>query len=204
MEDPGAANMVLGLVGELTARGVTCKLLASDYAATHLESKKEIFEEVGGNPISILKKFDPQVVVVGSSEDRNSVSIQITEVCKKKNIKTIGLVDMACNAENRFMGNSLDPLQYAPENLIVTDKYTAKQYENLGYIGEIFEAIHPAYENAIKKNESNKNIDRVRKKFYLWPRAGVCLISKGPRKLLNTHFMDVAGVFGERILFWRN
>ena len=42
MEDPGAANMVLGLVGELTARGVTCKLLASDYAATHLESKKEI------------------------------------------------------------------------------------------------------------------------------------------------------------------
>jgi hypothetical protein len=173
VEDPGAANMVIGLPEKLFALGCDTQLLASSYAKEFLTSNKQAFSPRLGTPLEILKITKPKVVVVGTSEDKQAFSLLLTHAAQKSGIPTIGMVDMACNAHNRFRGGGDDPLGYVPAQLIVTDQATKDAYIQIGFPAKKISLLgHPAYDRAYQYRQNNfvepkQNSDRKKQILFL-------------------------------------
>ncbi len=149
VEDPGAANLVIDLPEKLSALGCKPILLASSHAQNYLASKGQDFSIRQGRPLEILDFHKPKIVVVGTSEDKHAFSLSLTHAAQEAGLPTLGLVDMACNAANRFRGEGNDPLGFVPDNLIVTDQVTSDAYVRLGIpAASICVVGHPAYNRA--------------------------------------------------------
>ena len=156
VEDPGAANMVIGLPEKLAGLGCDTILLASSYAKYFLASKGQAFFARQGTPLGVLNIQKPKVVVVGTSEDKQAFSLPLTRTAQEIGIPTIGIVDMVCNAHNRFCGEGDDPLGYIPDNLIVPDQATKDAYIQIGFPAKKISLLgHPAYDRAYQFRQNN-------------------------------------------------
>jgi hypothetical protein len=173
VEDPGAANMVIGLPEKLSALGCDAQLLASSYAKEFLTSSGQAFSARLGTPLEILNIQNPKVVVVGTSEDKQAFSLPLTHAAQKSGIPTIGMVDMACNANNRFRGEGDDPLGYIPDNLIVPDQATMDAFIQIGVPAKKISRLgHPAYDRAYRFHqnraaEAKSNTNRKKRILFL-------------------------------------
>ena len=74
----------------------------------------------------------PDLIIVGTSENPDSLGLKIIDQAEELGIFTLGVVDQAMNVEGRFKGNDNDPLRYLPTKVLVPDRYTRDGFVKLG------------------------------------------------------------------------
>ncbi|PIW29052.1 MAG: hypothetical protein COW30_05980 [Rhodospirillales bacterium CG15_BIG_FIL_POST_REV_8_21_14_020_66_15] len=137
VEDPGAANMVLGLAAALGDLGAETRLLAGGTAVTYLRARGEMPEELppDNDPAVALKAMNPAVCVIGTSEAPDTSAFALTEEARRRGAPTICLVDGPANADRRLKGRSDDPLAHLTDWLLVADLATQAAFKALGVDG---------------------------------------------------------------------
>lgn len=153
VEDPGAANMVKDLPLELAGHGVDLRIIAVNHAAKYLDDrnvKHEIWSQ--SSPEQLLNLMSPELIVVGSSDNKDSPVLALILAAREKQIPTIGFVDMRMNADRRFKGHSEDSLAFVPDYLVVPDQNTADDYIKLGLSAErVLPLGNPQFESVKEK-----------------------------------------------------
>jgi hypothetical protein len=150
VEDPGAANYIAQLPVTLTERGWDVELFADGYAEEYLLQREIIPNVLHGvtSARQILDRVKPRILIVGTSENPDSLGLKLIVESQKMHIQSVGAVDALPNSEYRFRGRSNKPLTYAPNWLIVPDKWTEKAYLDLGYPhGRVVVCGHPHYDH---------------------------------------------------------
>jgi hypothetical protein len=133
-EDPGAANFLAELPQALAAKNISSKIAASGLAVEYFRNR-QIQCDIANNSVAsaLLEQIQPKIIVTGTSENPNSIGLQLIQLGKKRNIITIGVVDMEVNADRRFQGMGNSPFSFAPDRIIVPDSNTKLAFEKLGY-----------------------------------------------------------------------
>ena len=181
VEDPGAVNFVLDMPEELKnikisavflSFGTSHELLAQKGVASfncrNIRNVEEIFE-----------RFSFRVLVVGTSQNSDSIVLELIQRCKLKSIPTIGVIDMAADSDLRFKGNSQESLFYAPDYLIVPDEDTLNNFVELGFDKKnIFKMMHPSL---IRLRNRAKHFSKkdIKKKRNLILKIGVMILKYG-------------------------
>jgi hypothetical protein len=134
VEDPGAANFVIGVPEILKEMNYSCTLLADGTAVSYLKyyGESPMPRSNSHDADSLISYIHPHIVVIGTSENSNSFGFEIVIAAREKNITSVGIVDAYVNSEHRFRGNTEEPLKYAPDILVVPDNRTKKKYLDLG------------------------------------------------------------------------
>ncbi|MBV9182604.1 MAG: hypothetical protein JO356_14930 [Acidobacteria bacterium] len=148
-EDPGAANFVVELPRSLAAIGFNACLLATGVAAKYLPQYHVEFSVVPDDCDArrLLQSILPRLVVVGTSENSDSLGLQLILEARAANLPSVGVADQVTNCEFRFRGRTDDPLAYAPDWLLVPDEPTRQAYLALGYCEHrIVTCGHPWYD----------------------------------------------------------
>ena len=170
VEDPGAVNYVVGLQSELELICVNSTVFSSS-AMLPYASAKQLHVEVlssGYDVNKLLENMQPELILVGTSEDPDAVGLSLLRAARVRGIKNVGFIDAFANSDYRFKGRTEDSLGNAPEWLFVPDQWTKKEYVRLGFPRKnIHITGHPHYDNvraAIKKLES-ENVFALRNKY---------------------------------------
>jgi hypothetical protein len=149
VEDPGAANYAGELPEALDSRGIRATLLAYGPAVEFLERRTSSPFTVleADEPEGILERFQPSLVVVGTSENPRSPGLALVRVCEARGIPTVGIVDSPAASEHRFRGTTSDPLAFAPDWILVPDLWTRSHYVELGHPEQrVVSCGHPHYD----------------------------------------------------------
>ena len=150
VEDPGAVNFLTGILETCSELGLNIVTIAQGIAEKKFEHHPSFYSIETENAYNLLKKFNPSVVLIGTSENPNSFGLLLIEQANILNIYSIGLVDMYCNFDNRFRGKSDEALKYCPNEIFVPDRNTKNQFLKLGVRKEALTIVgNPAYQNAI-------------------------------------------------------
>jgi hypothetical protein len=129
----------------VVAGGVAEKIL-NERAITY-----EPFEEIR----DILRLFEPDLLIVGTSENPDSPGLGLVREAGACSIPTVGAVDAFPNAGFRFRGRTDDPLHFAPDWLMVPDVWTCEAFEILGYAKDrIHICGHPQYDYVLELREN--------------------------------------------------
>ncbi len=149
VEDPGAANYAAELPEVLEARGVETSLLAFGPAVEFLERRTSsdftALDDAGAD--TILDRFGPSLVVVGTSENPHSPTFDLVHASAERQIPTVGIVDSPAASAQRFRGATSDPLAHAPDWILVPDSWTESHYVELGHPEQRVVACgHPHYD----------------------------------------------------------
>ena len=153
VEDPGAANGVLGLDAELTARGARLVVVAIDRAAASL-ADRVTFEGAtpGEGAEALLARHAPDALLVGTSENPETLGLALVDAARARGVPSAGFVDAFPNAAYRFRGATDDPLAHCPDVVLVPDAWTRDAFVALGLAAE--RAIvtgHPMYDAVLAK-----------------------------------------------------
>lgn len=157
VEDPGATNMVIDFPDFFKELNFEFKIIANNFASEILFKKNISHIKISNKKelINYLNLNDFNIFLIGTSENKNSLALNLIDIAKDRKILSIGLVDMMVNYRFRFSGNSTDPLFYKPDKLIVTDENTKLKFINIGFEKEnIFTCFHPQEERIKKLRES--------------------------------------------------
>lgn len=136
-EDPGAANYVAQLPSALAEGGWHTRLLAEGLATDCLH-QRGIWPEVVQHRAAdrILALIRPRLLIVGTSENPDTLGLALVAEARSAGIESIGVIDALSNADSRFRGRGNNPLAYAPDWLLVPDEWTKKAFVLLGYPAE--------------------------------------------------------------------
>ena len=97
--------------------------------------------------VSILKKFNPRVVLVGTASNPDTIGLDLVCCARKRGVPSVGVIDLPVGADRRFRGRSSDPMAYAPDRVGVPDVYTRDQFLAVGFPPERLVVIgHPHYD----------------------------------------------------------
>ncbi len=148
VEDPGAANYILPILPELRAQGHGIELRACGSARAYITQRLDPApREPEGDAATLLKAIKPTLVLVGTSENQDSIGLSLIDQCRKNGIATIGVVDIAANADQRFRGRSAEPLAFAPDFIFTSDEQTRSAFITLGHPPErVIATGHPHYD----------------------------------------------------------
>lgn len=149
VEDPGAANYVAPLPAALADRGWHTVVLAVGIANNYLlergVSTQMVYPSATAN--QILNAIQPRVLLVGTAENPDTLGLALVDEARSAGITSVGVIDAAMNAEYRFRGRSGAALTYAPDWLLVPDKWTKETYVALGYPAkQVIVCGHPHYD----------------------------------------------------------
>ena len=142
-------NFIADLPPVLATRGVSAVVIAAGPARRYLARRGNtgFVEATGDDAETIIARYTPALVVLGTSENPQSLAFGLEASCMKRGIPTVGAVDSPAAAAQRFRGESSDPLAHAPDWLLVPDRWTALQYEQVGYPHErIVVCGHPHHD----------------------------------------------------------
>jgi hypothetical protein len=173
-EDPGAANYIVHLPEACKEKGLSSVALAAGGARKFFKEHGATFEDVSGseNPSSILRRFTPNLLVVGTSENPESLGLKFIETARKGGITTVGVVDAFMNAFYRFRGCTDDPMAYAPNWLIVPDKWTKQEFVDLGFSAERTVVCgHPQYDFVLDRAKELESKDKKALRSCFFPEA---------------------------------
>ena len=149
VEDPGVTNMVIDLPDYFKELNFKFQIIANNFASVILLKKNIKHIKIANEKelIKYLKLNDFNIFLIGTSENKNSLALNLIDIAKDKKILSIGLVDMMVNYNFRFSGNSSNPLFHKPDKLIVIDENTKLKFINIGFEKEnIFTCFHPQEE----------------------------------------------------------
>lgn len=145
LEDPGAVVFLAPFLAHLRAKGVHFRLLTDGYAGDVLHEYKNISVSLASDFSLLLR--NAACVIIGTSENRRSVAFEIVRAARRLSVPTIGAVDACVNAQFRFAGETDNPLEHAPDWLLVPNTRTVKQFVELGFPeSRIYLVGHPCKE----------------------------------------------------------
>lgn len=145
IEDPGAANGLIGLTDALAEKRVDLKIYATGPAVTYAPTV-----ELAVKPFKSLKLpfgtgEPPSAILTGTSENPKSPVFDVTAAALAADIPSFGFVDGPANAEYRFRGNTDYALAHAPEFLLVSDPAAKDAFVGLGVNPAKIDVVgHPA------------------------------------------------------------
>lgn len=149
VEDAGAANYVAQLPAALGERGLRSKLFADGVARDYL-SRREIDFDATSRPLDadqLLTSVSPSLLLVGTSENTDTLGLALIEKARGVGIQSVGVVDARANAGHRFRGGGHHALAYAPDWLLVPDEWTKDAFLALGYpASRALVCGHPHYD----------------------------------------------------------
>jgi len=172
VEDPGVTNMILDFPVLFSNLNNSFEIIANSFAAEILKRNNVSFTRVN-KEIELIKFLNEKIFdfyIVGTSENKNTLALELIKIAKRKKILSIGLIDMLANYQYRFSGNTNNPLYFRPDKLIVTDENTKNSFIGLGFEKEnIYICLHPQ-EDRIKKIKNQfinrgKNIFNKKKRW---------------------------------------
>lgn len=154
VEDPGAANFILELPGALAHAGVSSRILACGRAGQYLKDR-----HVAADPFPASMHVGEffhahafKLLLAGTSQNPDSPVLALIDECMRRGVAAIGFVDMAADAHLRFNGRTRNPLQHAPESIIVADRATHRAFVDLGFPADrIHVSGHPAYDRVRRR-----------------------------------------------------
>lgn len=155
VEDAGAANFLTPVIQQLfnMMNAPATHVIASGKGSEVLHNRGITFQpadqSVTASPL--LDKKPYSLVVTGTSENPQTLGLQLIDEARRQAITSIGVVDGPANARQRFSGADRDaPLKYAPDWVIVADEFTRQSYVKLGFCADrIAICGHPAYERSL-------------------------------------------------------
>jgi hypothetical protein len=135
VEDPGAANFVAPVHVALQNSGKASIILSTGTALKCLSDRDIKTTEIHASDSAegILDDLAPHILLIGTSENPDSMGFKLRETARLKKIPTVGVIDRAANAGYRFRGRSSSALTHAPDWLIVADEWAKKLFIHLGY-----------------------------------------------------------------------
>jgi hypothetical protein len=138
VEDPGPANFVAPVHVALRNAGKASTILSTGTARKCLSDRGIKTNEihVGDSTERLLDDLAPNILLMGTSENPDSIGFKLIEAARLKKIPTVAVIDAAVNAGYRFRGHSPSALAHAPDWLIVPDEWTKKLFIQLGYQAE--------------------------------------------------------------------
>lgn len=133
IEDDGAANICRGLAPFWRERKLRAVVLAGGSAISKLTDlgEKHVAVLANDDARKILAQYRPRLVAVGTSENRDTLALELVEAARERRIPTVGLIDAYANAQWRWRGRSENPLANLPDWLAVSDEATKLAYEAL-------------------------------------------------------------------------
>jgi hypothetical protein len=150
VEDPGAANYVASLPGILEQTShIRSSVLARGLATVQLGSLNTDFQTLADDVSveAIIGDQLPNLIIVGTSENRESLGLALIDFGNENNIPTIGVVDGPANPEHRFSGVTANPRNHEPEFVIVPNDQTRQALVALGYrTDNVINCGHPHYD----------------------------------------------------------
>jgi hypothetical protein len=149
VEDPGAANYVAPLPAALHPLGWITRLVADGPAVSYLRERGIACQPVDGRMTAeeILASANPRLLLVGTSENRDSVGLRLIAGARATGLPSVGVVDCVANARERFRGRGDTALAYAPDWLLVPDRRTGSAYVALGFSPDrVTVCGHPHYD----------------------------------------------------------
>lgn len=156
VEDPGAANAMLGLPKVLSGRGIEAHVVATGAAELFLENKLDGFAKLVPETTAdaLMDSVRPAAVLVGTSENPKTLGLTLVDAARRRGLPTAGFVDAFPNASFRFRGLSDDPLAHCPDFVLVPDDWTKSAFLALG-LEERRIAVtgHPHYDGVLSKAE---------------------------------------------------
>ena len=150
VEDPGAVNCVVPLVESMARSAWPPALFAFGHAVEMLKDRGTPALQLGPgiDASSLISTIHPRWVLVGTSENLDSFAFDLVAAAGEAGIPTVGIIDSAANAANRFRGRSNAPLTHAPDRLLVPDEWTANKFVQLGMPGERLHVVgHPHHDH---------------------------------------------------------
>jgi hypothetical protein len=173
-EDPGAANYILHLPAVCKERGLSSIAIAAGGAQKFFKKNGVPYEDVSVSetPFSILQSFAPNLLVVGTSENPESPGLKFIEGARNGGIPAVGVVDAFMNAVYRFRGCTDDAMAYAPNWLVVPDKWTKQEFVDLGFPEERAVVCgHPQYDFVRDKAKELEGKDKKALRSRFFPEA---------------------------------
>jgi len=174
VEDPGAANYIADLPALLNQMDITSILMVDGHATDFL-LKRGISGTQINNKESVKERIEyyrPKLIMVGTSENIETIGFDFITNAREMGIKTISWVDAYSNYEYRFRGNSNNSLEYASDLLLVTDELTKESYTKLGYDAEnIFVCGNPSHDKIFEIKKDFDAIGHLTIKKKLFPIA---------------------------------
>lgn len=164
VEDPGAANLVVGLPEALAEQGRRVRLFAPAGLGTFLAVHEAAFEVLPANhdAEALLSAVRPKVVAVGTSEDPDTPGFALVAAAIRRGLATAGLVDGPANPHLRFRGRGTSAFAHAPRILAVPDDTTAGLYADLGFErSRIAVCGHPLYDRVRAARASLESEGRI-------------------------------------------
>jgi len=160
VEDPGAANFMVGVAELLEGEDVDLTIVAGGAAEAYLE-------ETGTNftPLSEFQAVPPDwsgigLFIFGTSENPDTPAFTFLGEAKRNGVRSIGIIDAATSIADRFRGRGASCLTHAPDIFLVTDSSSRKTLEAMGVEKNIiFIVQNPKLVSAFKCLNKLKNID---------------------------------------------
>lgn len=175
VEDPGAANYLTAVLTSLGQAGtVVCPLASgAGYERLCQDGHPVVSIGTGDTADSLLERFAPTLIVVGTSENTESLGLDLIRVGRQHGIITVGVIDGAANAAWRFAGTTENPLAYAPDWVLVPDEMVRQNYLALGLCDErVVVAGHPHYDQVQAAWSGLSAQGRAAVRARLFPNAG--------------------------------
>ncbi len=168
-DDPGGANYLAPLTSALSDIGIRVRFMVAPElkASVHDRGFAAEVRNPDDTPETLLAGAD--ILLVGTSEDRDCFAHQLTDVARRLDLPSIGLVDMTVNAACRFRGRTDSPLRFLPSWLAVPDATCRDAYVALGVPSDrIAVCGHPHYDavRARRKSLLGQDRDALRQKIF--------------------------------------
>jgi hypothetical protein len=169
VEDPGAANYIAQLPPALLKQNIQTRVLAAGSAAKYFSDQKIPYELLSPDSnTALLEEISPKIIVVGTSENPNTLGLQLIKEAQRNKIQSVGFIDACVNAPYRFCGNTKEPLAFAPDWLLVPDFSSRDVFNGLGFSGDrIIVAGHPHFDYvaSVERNLLNEGRVAVRRRM---------------------------------------
>ena len=174
VEDAGAANYVSPLPEALQNQGLTVRLLATGAASAQLEVLGVQFQflplEISAE--RVVSQYRPRLILVGTSENLDTLGLELVVRGKACRIPTVGVVDGAANAGFRFRGRGNSALTYAPDWLFVPDEGVYSNYGELKFPrSQIKVCGHPHYDRVVRERARFSAVGRDFLRREMFPSA---------------------------------
>lgn len=151
VEDPGAANLTIGIPAAFERNGRSAAICATGSASGYLDTMGQQHADCPAGA-SHLDELRPTALAIGTSEQADSAVLPLVIEARTRGIPTIGLIDAPANADRRFRGNTDEPLAYLPDHLIVVDEASREAFLRLGVTSNrIHVAENPRFEQVRRK-----------------------------------------------------
>ena len=190
-EDPGPAQYAAPLAEALAAQGWRAVVYAAGLAGEVLRQRHIPFVPVDGSmtPLSILSQVQPRCLLTGTSENPDSLGLQLIHEAQRRGISTAAFIDAGMNAAYRLRGRRAESLAYAPDWILVPDEWTKDQFIRIGaHADRTVVCGHPHYDHVQNLSRTWTAQDREEMRERLLPglekgQRVVVFVSEGSERL---------------------